>query len=217
MKKISVGEAAEYFGVSKEAIHNRIRRGSLEVVVENGVKMVLLNPSKTATSVKKRVTRTVNSAQNDERYYKLLAEQNAKLQARVDTLENETRSLRDQKELMLVEERKKIEQIYREKDEQLKNVLNTLSKQFMLTSPALAVDDEVLEVEINEVKETNEKPEGDSVISLKKYLKSTDYSAKKIEKIKARFKKHSKKDDRIIMLGKKCYINPLKYDYKDLL
>ena len=215
MKKISVGEAAEYFGVSKEAIHNRIRRGSLEVVVENGVKMVLLNPNKTAAPVKKRVTRTVNSAKNDERYYKLLAEQNAKLQARVDTLENETRSLRDQKELMLIEERKKIEEIYKEKDAQLKNVLNTLSKQFMLTSPALEVEDEVLEVEINEEKERE--PEGDSVISLKKYLKSSDYSAKKIEKIRARFKKHSKTDDRIIMVGKKCYINPEKYDYKDLL
>jgi len=214
MKKITVGEAAEYFGVSKEAIHNRIRRGSLEVVVENGVKMVLLNPNKTATPMKKRVTRTVNSAKNDERYYKLLAEQNAKLQARVDTLENETRSLRDQKELMLVEERKKIEEIYKEKDAQLKNVLNTLSKQFMLTSPAVAVEDEVLEVEINE--ETDKEAEGDSVISLKKYLKSTKYSAKKIEKIRARFKKHSKTDDRIIMVGKKCYINPAKYDYKDL-
>ncbi len=214
MKKISVGEAAEYFGISKEAIHNRIRRGSLEVVVENGVKMVLLNPNKTATPAKKRVTRTVNSAKNDERYYKLLAEQNAKLQARVDTLENETRSLRDQKELMLIEERKKIEEIYKEKDAQLKNVLNTLSKQFMLTSPALEVEDDVLEVEINEEKERD--PEGDSVISLKKYLKSSDYSAKKREKIRARFKKHSKTDDRIIMVGKKCYINPSKYDYKDL-
>ena len=84
----------------------------------------------------------------------------------------------------------------------------------MLTSPALAVEDEVLEVEINEEKEANQ--EGDSVISLKKYLKSTDYSAKKKEKIRARFKKHSKTDDRIIMVGKKCYINPVKYDYKDL-
>lgn len=214
MKKISVGEAAEYFGISKEAIHNRIRRGSLEVVVENGVKMVLLNPNKTATPAKKRVTRTVNSAKNDERYYKLLAEQNAKLQARVDTLENETRSLRDQKELMLIEERKKIEEIYKEKDAQLKNVLNTLSKQFMLTSPALEVEDDVLEVEINEEEERD--PEGDSVISLKKYLKSSDYSEKKREKIRARFKKHSKTDDRIIMVGKKCYINPSKYDYKDL-
>ncbi len=214
MKKISVGEAAEYFGISKEAIHNRIRRGSLEVVVENGVKMVLLNPNKTAAPAKKRVTRTVNSAKNDERYYKLLAEQNAKLQARVDTLENETRSLRDQKELMLIEERKKIEEIYKEKDAQLKNVLNTLSKQFMLTSPALEVEDDVLEVEINEEEERD--PEGDSVISLKKYLKSSDYSEKKREKIRARFKKHSKTDDRIIMVGKKCYINPSKYDYKDL-
>ena len=215
MKKVSVGEAAEYFGVSKEAIHNRIRRGSLEIVVENGVKMVLLNTDKPASPTKKRVTRTQNSAQNDERYYKLLAEQNAKLQARVDTLENETRSLRDQKELMLIEERKKIEQIYKEKDEQLKNILTTLSSQFMLSSGVQQDEDKVetVEVEIEESKDDAV----ESVISLKKYLKGKDFSLKKIKKIRDKFKKKSKKDDRIILVGSKYYINPTKYDYSDLI
>jgi len=214
MKKVSVGEAAEYFGVSKEAIHNRIRRGSLEIVVENGVKMVLLNTDKPTSPPKKRVTRGQNSAQNDERYYKLLAEQNAKLQARVDTLENETRSLRDQKELMLIEERKKIEQIYKEKDEQLKNILTTLSSQFMLSSGVQQQDEvEAVEVEIQE----SEDDAVESVISLKKYLKGKDFSQKKIKKIREKFKKKSKKDDRIILVGSKYYINPTKYDYSDLI
>ena len=206
MKKVSVAEAAEYFGVSKEAIHNRIRRGSLEVVVENGVKMILLDATK---SPKRRTATTSKSSQNDERYYKLLQEQNLKLQARVDTLETETRSLRDQKELMLIEERKKIEQIYKEKDEQLKNILSTLSSQFMLSSPAHK-ELETLEVEIDEeVKDT--KP-----ISLKKYLKKSDYSTKKSAKIQAKFMKKSKNDERIITIGNKIYIDPAMYDYSDL-
>jgi predicted DNA-binding protein YlxM (UPF0122 family) len=36
MKKMTIADAAEYFNVSKEAIHNRIRRGSLDCIVETG-------------------------------------------------------------------------------------------------------------------------------------------------------------------------------------
>jgi len=140
VKKMSVSEAAEHFGVSKEAIHNRIRRGSLESVMEDGVKMVMVGDAKPSPAAK-RATPTRRTSQNDERYYKLLEEQNAKLQARVDTLEGETRSLRDQKEQMLVEEREKIERIYKEKDEQLKSILNTISSHIMLN----ATDDEAIE------------------------------------------------------------------------
>jgi len=208
MSKMSVSDAAAHFGVSKEAIHNRIRRGSLEVVVENGIKMVVLNATATATKSKARVS--TKSRGHDERYYKLLEEQNAKLQSRVDVLEGETRSLRDQKELMLIEERKKIENIYKEKDEQLKNILSTLSSQFMLGAPE-SVQEETVEVEIEENDDET------FLISLKKYLKTTSFSEKKREKIKAKFKKRAKKDERIITVGSKCYLNPSKYDYSDLI
>jgi len=40
MSKMSIAEAAEFFGISREAIHNRIRRGSLESLIEDGVKLV---------------------------------------------------------------------------------------------------------------------------------------------------------------------------------
>lgn len=202
MKKLSVAEAAEYFGVSKEAIHNRIRRGSLEVVVEKGIKMVLLDGTKKTAPLRKQ---TQVASKNDERYYKLLQEQNEKLQAKVEKLESETRSLRDQKELMLIEERKKIEAIYKEKDEQLKSILSTLSSQLMLTQPK-EQKDEAIEVEVSA------KP-----ISLKKHLKGMDISAKKIEKIKARFSKKASSDERITTIGKKIYIDVIKYDYSDLI
>ncbi|MEA2073879.1 MAG: DNA-binding protein [Campylobacterota bacterium] len=211
MKKFTVSDAATHFGISKEAIHNRIRRGSLETLVEDGIKMVVVPDS--SKSAPKRVTRTTKAQGHDERYYKLLEEQNAKLQSRVEVLEGETRSLRDQKELMLIEERKKIESIYKEKDEQLKNILNTISSQFALTAPSeLNKEEEALEVEIEEeIEEVAKSP-----ISLKKYLKSTDFSEKKIQKIKARFKKRAKNDDRIIMIGNKLYIDPSLYNYSDL-
>jgi len=214
MAKMSINEAAEHFGVSKEAIHNRVRRGSLESVLENGVKMVILDEN----APKKVLKRAVASKSNDDRYYKFLEEQNSKLQSRVETLEVETRSLRDQKELMLIQERVKIENIYKEKDEQLKNILSSLSSQFMLNSPKSGeniIEEEPLEAEI-EVE--NEKIHIQSKLtSLKKYLKERNLSEKKLIKVKERFKKVAKQDRRIVTIGKKHYLDLSKYDYKDLL
>jgi predicted site-specific integrase-resolvase len=216
MKKMSVNDAAEYFGVSKEAIHNRIRRGSLKSVIEEGVKMVLVDEKLLKPVAKKSAPR--RTAVNNDRYYKLLEEQNAKLQSRVDTLENETRTLRDQKEQMLIEEREKIERIYKEKDEQLKNILNSISSKFMLNAPLepVAVEEETLEAEIETALPIVE-DEPSEVVSLNKYLKKQDFSEKKIKKIKTRFKKIAKEDDRVVIIGSKYYIDTAKYDYSDII
>jgi len=210
MKKMSVADAAAFFGVSREAIHNRIRRGSLQSIVENDVKMVIIDETKVKKTAPKRTTS--RNASNDERYYKLLEAQNAKLQERVELLENETRSLRDQKEQMLIEERQKIEMIYKEKDEQLKNILQTLSSKFMLGAP-LEKEEETLEAEMVEIEEVES-----NVVSLKKFLKKSGFSQKKIDKIKKRFEKRAKKDDeRVIIIGSKYYLDTAKHDYSDLV
>jgi hypothetical protein len=210
MSKMSVADAAEFFGVSKEAIHNRIRRGSLNSVVENDIKYVIVDKTVSANTRVQSKKQTVSS---NDKYYKLLEEQNSRLQERVDILETETRTLRDQKEQMLIDERIMIEQIYKDKDEQLKNILNSFKAQFMLTSPLEAKEEEHLEAEIEfEEKE----PTKDNVISLKKYLKEQKLSAKKEQKIKKRFKKIAKEDNRIITIGKKYYLNLDKFDYRDL-
>ncbi|WP_457746866.1 DNA-binding protein [Sulfurimonas sp.] len=211
MKKMTLQEAAEYFGVSREAIHNRIRRGSLQSVMEDDVKMVLVDEKSVKKTVKKAPRARANS--NDERYYKLLEEQNTKLQTRVEVLEGETRTLRDQKEQMLIEERQKIERIYKEKDEQLKNILQTLSSKLMLEAPLeTEIEEEAVEAEIELLDETSKK-----IVSLKKYMKKNSFSEKKREKIKAKFKKRAKKDERIIIIGSKYYLDTAKYDYSDLI
>ncbi|MEJ2414132.1 MAG: DNA-binding protein [Sulfurimonas sp.] len=208
MKKMSVEEAASFFGVSKEAIHNRVRRGSIKSVVEKGVKLVVVDEqAKTPT----KRTSTAKSASNS-RHYKYLEEQNAKLQQRVETLESETRTLRDQKEQMLIDEREKLERIYKEKDEQLKNILQTLSTKLMLNAPI----DEVEPIEQGNTFEAEIEEENTSeLISLKKYLKRLQLSEKKMEKTLKKFNKID--DDRVIRFGKKIYIDPTKYDYSDLI
>ncbi|RLA71754.1 MAG: DNA-binding protein [Epsilonproteobacteria bacterium] len=213
MAKFTVADAALKLGVSKEAIHNRVRRGSLKSVVENGIKLVLIEASATtASSIRKTTSKKVLHV--DDRYYKLLEEQNAKLQNRVDTLEGETRSLRDQKEQMLIDERKKIEQIYKDKDEQLKSIITAISSKFMLNAPEDYLDDKEDVVEA-EVQDRIEPDIDNRLISLSKYLKAKKFSKKKINKIKEKFKKNAKEDSRIITIGKKYYIDLDKYDYSD--
>jgi hypothetical protein len=216
MSKMSIADAALKLGVSKEAIHNRIRRGSLESVMEEGVKYVLLPQGSTAPN--KQTTKRANTkvtSQTDSRYYKLLEEQNEKLQLKVEKLENETKTIREQKEEMLVCERIRIEQIYKDKDEQLKNILNAISSKFLLNTP----DDEFIieSEELVEAEIESEEISPNELVSLKKYLKDENYSEKKSKKIKDRFKKVAKKDTRIIVVGKKYYINLTKFDYSDLL
>jgi len=212
MPKMNVSDAAEYFGVSKEAIHNRIRRGSLESVVEEGMKFVLVDSAAKASSTQTNKTQTRKTdLSSDNRYSKLLEEQNIKLQTRVERLEDETKSLRDQKEAMLIQERIKIEEIYKQKDEQLKSIIHAISSKFILNSPSDESDSEGAgEAEIEE--SVVEK----QLISLKKYLKDGSYSKKQRVKIKERFKKRANEDSRVIVVGKKYYLN-LKHDYSDLL
>jgi len=228
MPKIDIAQAAEYFGISKEAIHNRIRRGSLQSVIENGVKLVILDentPKKSPSTPKPRTRRNAPiTSINDERYYKLLEDQNEKLQARVDKLENETKILREQKEQMLIKDREKVEQIYKDKDEQLKNILNAISSNFLPDAhfnEALPHNEELLEAEIEEIPEIKLEKQTtktkSKIISLKKYLTKNKFSDKKASKIKALFKKRAKKDERIIVLDNKYYIDESKYDYSDLL
>lgn len=218
MPKLSISDAAEQLGVSREAIHNRIRRGSLQSVVENGVKLVIVGDEKSAQTVARKMDNKKLPNQTDERYYKFLEEQNVKLQQKIETLEGETRTLRDQKERMLIEERIKIEKIYKEKDEQLKNIINAISSKFMLNTPKNKpqIQDESLEAEIEE-KIEEEPLENRRLISLNKYLKSRDFSKKKISKIKEKFEEKANEDSRIITIGKKYYIDVQKYDYSDLM
>jgi len=217
---MNITDAALKLGVSKEAIHNRIRRGSLESVVEDGVKYVLLKEDSFTTN--KQAPKRANTkvvSEPDARYYKLLEEQNERLQQKVDKLEGETKSLREQKEQMLVQERIRIEQIYKDKDEQLKNILNAISSKFLLNSPSdefILESEELVEAEIEPLQSAYDE-ESSALISLKKYLKDNNYSDKKSKKIKDRFKKAAKKDSRIVTVGKKHYIDTGKFDYSDLI
>jgi valyl-tRNA synthetase len=199
MSKMTVAEAAVHFNVSKEAIHNRIRRGSIDCIIENGVKYVVAGE-----------TEPIKSS-TDSRYYEYIEKENERLKNRVEKLEDETRGLRDQREQMLIQERQKIETIYKERDEQLKSVLQVVATKFLANMNVDHMIEDAVTAEVVEVEERSK------VVLLKDFLKLKGYKEKKKERIKKRFKKGAKKDSRIIVKKGKYYLDIQKYDYKDLL
>jgi len=203
---MTIADAAEYFNVSKEAIHNRIRRGSLDCIVENGVKYVAVESAKNGTST---------TAAGDARYTQYIEQENERLREKVDVLEKETNRLRDQREQMLIDERIKVEQIYKERDAQLRSVLHVVATKFLVHA---SVDD-VME-EAKTVDAINaDVVEGDSGewVSLKSFLKLKRYSDKEKKKIKNRFETLRENDIRLTLREGKIYLNPSEYDYSDLL
>lgn len=206
MKKMTIAEAAEYFNVSKEAIHNRIRRGSLNCIVDNGVKYVAVETAKSDAAV---------TMANDVRYTRYIEQENERLREKVDTLEKETSRLRDQREQMLIDERIKVEQIYKERDAQLRNVLHVVATKFLSHASVDAVMEEAKSADaINaDIIENNV----GEWISLKAFLKLKRYDDKEKKKIKNRFKALGESDGRLKNSEGKMYLNPSQYDYSDLL
>lgn len=200
MKKLTVADAAEHFGVSKEAIHNRIRRGSLDSIVENGVKYVVVPLVKTAPSA---------NVVSDIRYTQYIEQENTRLREKVDLLEKETSRLRDQREQMLIDERIKIEQIYKERDAQLRSVLHVVASKFLSHPNADAIVEEAINADVVEAEE--------EWISLKAFLKLKRVKEKDKKKIKSRFKESKEGDARISVRDKMIFLNPSRHDYSDLL
>jgi len=61
MKKISVSEYASMFKVSVQSVYQRVKRGSLNCVEENGVKYILLDKEEVKDTLKK----PLNSIETD--------------------------------------------------------------------------------------------------------------------------------------------------------
>ncbi len=128
-KKLTVIEAAKLLGVSKEAIYNRLRRGSLQSVIENGVKYILLtkNSLKEGTATRK-IENVTESA-----YVELLKVQLEEMKLKNEKLEADKERLIADKERLLIESKEKIEMIYKERDEQLKAILTLANRQIAHT------------------------------------------------------------------------------------
>jgi len=217
MSKVTIADAALSLGVSKEAIHNRIRRGSLKSVIENGVKFIILGAEKANTSA---------NIVSDNRYVQHIESENTRLRNRVDVLESETTRLRDQREEMLITQRISVEEIYKERDAQLRNILNVVATRFLPNVNPDSVVREAMGEEPQNIYDYDtinahiipELNLNDEWVSLKSFLKLKRYPDVIKKNLKRRFKAAALEgDERFVEKSDKLYLNPSLYDYSDLL
>ena len=185
MSKVPVSEAAEILGVTKEAVYNRIRRGTLKTFEKDGVKYVVLDGYEPQTAPKSapKTSKSAKSSESkkaaktgefDVNQFLLsqiseLKEQNQNLQADKDRLFRE-------KEQILLNNKTEIAQIYRERDEKLRGFLS------MLERPLLARQNGEYVAPID-VEFVESKPENEGKwTSLAEFLKSQNLSGKSLKK-----------------------------------
>lgn len=154
-KKLTVIEAAKLLGVSKEAIYNRLRRGSLQSVIENGVKYILLTKSslKEGSSARK-----IENATNESAYVELLKVQLEEMKLKNEKLEADKERLIADKERLLIESKEKIEMIYKERDEQLKAILSLANRQITHTTNDTATASQSIHPNMTPQKSPNVSP-----------------------------------------------------------
>ncbi len=140
-KKLTVMEMAKYLSVSKEAIYNRLRRGTLEAITENGKKYVLLTSNVQREGRIPKRTSITNAM--DSEYIDLLKSQIEELKHKNEKLEDDRDRLYREKEKMLIDSKEKIEQVYKDRDEQLKTILRLANVPTLGTS---VFHDEPIEV-----------------------------------------------------------------------
>ena len=185
MSKVPVSEAAEILGVTKEAVYNRIRRGTLKTFEKDGVKYVVLEGYEPQTAPKS-APKTSKSAKSSESkkaaktgefdVNEFLLSQISELKEQNQNLQADKERLFREKEQILLNNKTEIAQIYRERDEKLRGFLS------MLERPLLARQngDYVAPIDVEFVES---KPENEGKwTSLAEFLKSQNLSGKSLKK-----------------------------------
>lgn len=185
MSKVPVSEAAEILGVTKEAVYNRIRRGTLKTFEKDGVKYVVLDGYEPQTAPKS-APKTSKSAKSSESkkaaktgefdVNEFLLSQISELKEQNQNLQADKERLFREKEQILLNNKSEIAQIYRERDEKLRGFLS------MLERPLLARQNGEYVAPID-VEFVESKPENESKwMSLAEFLKSQNLSGKSLKK-----------------------------------
>ena len=212
MLKLTIDEYSTYFKMSKEMIKSKIKEKRLDYLIEDGVTYIVAThyaddkkdnfPTKLDERPRRATVATVLS---------LYQKENQHLKDKIALLEEKIDKLIDDKEQMLRDELNKIEQVYSNKDEQLKNILELINaKLTMEQNPPLLNDMQNSKKEILDI-------ENSDFVELKEYLKNLDLKPNQKKKIKKRFLASNNNDVRIIQQNGKLYLDFSKYDYSDLL
>ena len=173
MKKLTVSEAANFFGITKEAIYNRVRRGKLRTINENGLKYVVVEENINSMPKTRQPAKS-----STEKYTRFLENEVEELKAKVKKLENENAKLIKEKLEILEQSKKELEEIFAKRDEQLKQILHLMNEKYALPK-----------IQSVEVIDTGVKEHRAKSIE----LKGKSSKAKKNKKIKSKKTKKQKK------------------------
>ncbi|MDO5045592.1 DNA-binding protein [Campylobacter sp.] len=209
MRKLSVSQAAEVLGITKEAIYNRIRRNSLKSIDEKGVKYVLIEDDEATnqpqTKTKTTKTNTKKSIKNvsenltettEERseFIKFLLTQLEELKEQNRNLQDDKERLHAQKEQILISNKDEIAEIYKERDEKFRYFLQMLERPLLARQngeyirPIDVEFDEGHEIAHSEEKakfdnEAKDEARVKKWLSLSEFLKGLNLKNKKKKKI----------------------------------
>lgn len=131
MKKVSIGEAAEILGISKEAVYNRIRRNSLRAEESGGVRYVLLDDemqqSEPALQSSAKSSRASGAA-GTQSFIDYLIKEISELKGKIEALQSDKDRLHKEKEEILIASKDEIKLMYKERDEKLRYFLSFFDK-----------------------------------------------------------------------------------------
>jgi seryl-tRNA synthetase len=142
----------------------------------------------------------------------LYQKENRHLKEKIVQLEAKIDRLIADKEQMLRDERDRIEQVYSNKDEQLKNILELINTKLMLTQKS-----EVHDVDVHDDEPIEASWDQRDFVELRHYLKSLDIKSAERKMIRRRFAEAFGSDVRIIQQNGQFFLDFSKYDYSDLL
>ena len=229
MKKLSINEAADILGISKEAIYNRIRRNTIKSVEENGVRFVILDEISTNKQTQ-TTTNTKNFSANfaspkketkkdphKSDFIEYLIKEIDELKDKIKELEQDKEKLFREKEKILVDTKDEIKAMYEERDEKLKYFLSFFEK------PPLQKKETFKSEPIDlAVKESSDEFFDDSEwLSIGSFLNSLDIKRKKKLKIQNLLIENIGKSEFIkvkndtILINKNIDLNLLKANFQN--
>lgn len=229
MKKLSINEAADILGISKEAIYNRIRRNTIKSVEENGVRFVILDEistnkqTQTSTNTKNFSANFASPKKETKKdphksdFIEYLIKEIDELKDKIKELEQDKEKLFREKEKILVDTKDEIKAMYEERDEKLKYFLSFFEKPLLQKKETFKSEPIDLAV-----KESSDEFFDDSEwLSIGSFLNSLDIKRKKKLKIQNLLIENIGKSEFVkvkndtILINKNIDLNLLKANFQN--
>jgi len=223
--RLTIDEYSHHFKMSKEMINSKLRGKKLNYIIEDGVTYIIVLKSSLEEEKQTQIDEAKKESLKEPQMQTtaiakpkttvamvlgLYQKENQQLKEKIVQLEQKIDKLIDDKERMLRDEMSKIEQVYNEKDMQLKTILELLNAKFLAQKTQTIHEAEPL-VQAKQVVNKEE------IVELKAYLKTLELEPYQRKIIKKRFLAVYNEDIRLIKQNGNIFLNFSKYDYTDLL